>query len=282
MSRAIFIDIDGTLRNSKREVTKETIEAVKKMKDIGINIILCSGRPRRYVENIAKTCLASKYIISLNGAEIYDYENDKIIYSKPIEKDDTAKIYNISQKSDVACIMNTSNGSRVTNIRYEVDGTETVINNSITEFLVEDSVNQCTVTSKNHNNIARIIPSIEKMENVKIINRHKSFIEESYPKDGNIYIDIVHKKISKGTAIEELCKYLQIDLAKTIGIGDSQNDIEMLETVSCKVAMGNATEYIKKISTKQIDTNDNNGVAKFLEEIYQNTLKYTKDKEYER
>ena len=77
MIKAIFIDIDGTLRDSDRNLSSRTINAVKKVTDKGILVILCSGRPRRYTEQISKECFASKYIITSSGGNIYDYVENK-------------------------------------------------------------------------------------------------------------------------------------------------------------------------------------------------------------
>ena len=77
MIKAIFIDIDGTLRDSNRNLSAKTIETIKKVSEKGILVILCSGRPRKYTEEISRKCFASKYIITSNGGNIYDYEQNK-------------------------------------------------------------------------------------------------------------------------------------------------------------------------------------------------------------
>lgn len=86
MYKAIFIDIDGTLRNSKKEISKRTINSIKNITDRGIFVILCSGRPRKYTEDISKECYASKYIITSSGGNIYDYEENKILYVNIMNK----------------------------------------------------------------------------------------------------------------------------------------------------------------------------------------------------
>ena len=57
MIKAIFIDIDGTLRDSNRNLSTRTIKAVKDITDKGVLVILCSGRPRKYTEQISRECL---------------------------------------------------------------------------------------------------------------------------------------------------------------------------------------------------------------------------------
>ena len=64
MIKAIFIDIDGTLRDSNRNLSAKTMETIKKVSEKGILVILCSGRPRKYTEQISREYFASKYIIT--------------------------------------------------------------------------------------------------------------------------------------------------------------------------------------------------------------------------
>ena len=77
MYKWVFSDIDGTLRNSERKITERTKESIKKLRNNNVGIILCSGRPRHEVEEVSKECGASRYIISSNGAEVYDYISKK-------------------------------------------------------------------------------------------------------------------------------------------------------------------------------------------------------------
>ena len=83
--KAIFIDIDGTLTNSKREVTTVTKEAIKRIINMGIKVVICSGRGNKYVENKAREANTSQYIITSNGAQIYDFNEREALYQKGIE-----------------------------------------------------------------------------------------------------------------------------------------------------------------------------------------------------
>lgn len=66
--QAIFIDIDGTLRTDTRGITKRTREAIQKVIDLGILVVIWSGRPRKSAIQVSKEVGASHYIISSNGA----------------------------------------------------------------------------------------------------------------------------------------------------------------------------------------------------------------------
>ena len=70
MYKIIFIDIDGTLRNDKKEITDRTKVAIHKIVEKGIPVVICSGRPRQYTKKVSQEALASNYIIVCNGGEI--------------------------------------------------------------------------------------------------------------------------------------------------------------------------------------------------------------------
>ncbi len=86
MIKAVFIDIDETLTNSKREVTEKTLDQIKRCIEKGILIILTSGRARKDAINYQKQIGASPYIISSNGAPCYDELEEKEIFIEPIKK----------------------------------------------------------------------------------------------------------------------------------------------------------------------------------------------------
>ena len=112
MYRIIFIDIDGTLRNDKKEITEKTKEAIQKAIEKGIYVVICSGRPTKYVEEVSKEALASNYVIGCNGGEIYDYEEKKTIYLNVLANKEVITLWYIAERYDVQLIM-ISNGKKL-------------------------------------------------------------------------------------------------------------------------------------------------------------------------
>lgn len=265
MYKAIFVDIDGTLRDNNRQLSQKTINTVKKVTDKGILVILCSGRPRKYTEEVSKMCCASKYIITSNGGNIYDYEENRVIYSNIMNKEAILNLYEIANSVDAKFIMNVGEG-RVVNKVTKPDE-EKEIEGNIHEFVYKNDIVQCIIADKDFDKIKNLIPKIEKVKDVEIKNRHKSLIDSSYPRDNTIYCDVANIESSKGNAIEKLCQYLKIDLKDVISIGDDFNDLSMFEKVGLSVAMKNANEIVREKADEITLSNEDNGVAVFLEEI---------------
>ena len=101
MIKLITTDIDGTLLNSYGEVTKENKKAIQKALDKNIDIVLTSGRMPKAILPIANEINSDKYLISGNGASIYDIQNDKIIYNNYITRKKALEIIDICEKNSM-------------------------------------------------------------------------------------------------------------------------------------------------------------------------------------
>lgn len=265
MRKAIFIDIDGTLRNSKKEVTDYTAKIIKKAVDNNYLIVICSARPRLYTADVSKKANASQYIIASNGGDIYDYKEQKVMYEEPIDNEDVIKLYNIAIKSGACIDMDTGDLRYTNRIRHE--DREVLLEEPIEEFLKNHEVIQCVINDPDDKKISGVIPEIESIQGVEIKNRTKYLIDNTVERPPNFFCDVAKKTINKGTGIEHLCKILNIDKDDTIAIGDGFNDLFMFEKVGYKVAMQNSIAEVIKNADQIIHSNDEDGVALFLEEL---------------
>ena len=266
MYKVIFIDIDGTLRNSKRELTNRTISAIKKVMQKGILVVLCSGRPQKFTEDVSRECGASQYVITSNGANIYDYRQHKNLYISSMDKKACIELYNIAIRAGVRLVMNVGPTKVVSKLRKK-DGSETELKTDIETFVNENNIEQCLIEDTDFEKVKPLKEQIEKVKNVEIKNQHKSLIDPNAPREGTIYYDIANIEVNKGNAIKKLCEILDINLKDTIAIGDDYNDISMFKVAGYNVVMGNAIEEVKKYADEITLTNNQDGVAIFLEKL---------------
>ena len=245
MYKAIFIDIDGTLRNSNEVITKRTVHSIKNITERGVFVVLCSGRSREFTENISRESNASKYIITSNGADIYDYVEKRAIYSNIMSKSAIIQLYEISVKYNLRFIMNVGD-NRVIDKLAPYDNPNEKLEIPIEEFLEQNDVVQCLLTDQEFNKIKEILPYIERIDGVAIKNQHKELINPEAPKTGSAFCDIANEDSSKGNAIIKLCEFLNIDLKDTVAIGDDFNDVTMFNVAGHSVAMDNANDEVKE------------------------------------
>lgn len=229
MYKIIFIDIDGTLRNSQKEITERTKKAIKKLVEKGIYVIISSGRYRKYTENVSIEALASDYIISSNGGEIFDYMNKEIIYENNLDSQTIIYLYNTAQKYELQFIMN-SKDNRVVNYSLN-NNADVILEQPIECFVKNNNSVQCVFVGKNFNKIKQAKCEVEQKKGLKIINLSKVFAQHNILTEKPLFFDVVLEDTSKGNAIKRLCKYLKIDLKDSIAIGDSYNDLSMFKTV---------------------------------------------------
>ncbi|MEE0866629.1 MAG: Cof-type HAD-IIB family hydrolase [Clostridia bacterium] len=265
MIKAIFIDIDGTLRDSDRNLSSRTINAVKKVTDKGILVILCSGRPRKYTEQISRECFASKYIITSSGGMIYDYEENKVLYVNEMNKEALIKLYEIANPEDVRYIMNVGEGRVVNKVKHADQ--EIQLDEDIKDFVYNNPVVQCTIADSDIDKIKNLIPKIDKVENVEIKNRHKSLLDDKFKDDKTVFCDIANINSNKGNAVKKLLEILNIPKEDTIAIGDDNNDLSMFEQVGYRVAVDNAIDIVKEKADEITLSNDEDGVAVYLEKL---------------
>ena len=265
MVKAIFIDIDGTLRYSNRNLSSRTKNAIKKVADKGILVILCSGRPRRYTEQVSRECFASKYIITSSGGNIYDYKENKILYVNEMDKEAIIKLYEITNPEDVRFIMNVGEGRVVNKVKHPDQ--EKKLEEDIRKFVYKNDIVQYTIADSNFDKIKNLIPKIEKVGNVEIKNRHKSLLDDKFKDDKTVFCDVANINSNKGNAVKKLLEILNIQKEDTIAIGDDNNDLSMFEQVGYKVAVDNAIDIVKENADEITLSNDEDGVAIYLEKL---------------
>jgi len=266
MYKIIFIDIDGTLRKNDKTISKITVEAINKVTKKGILVVLCSGRPQKYTENISKKCNASRYVITSSGANIYDYEENKIMYLNSMNKEACVELYEVAKSNNVRFSMNVGERIVTTRLKY-FDGSEIELSEDITTFVEKNDVLQCNIADKDFDKMKNVIPFIERVKNCEIKNRHKSLLNSNEAKLGDIYCDVSDFNTCKGNAVKKLCELLNIDEKNAIAIGDDYNDISMFKVVGYSVAMENSSDEVKSYADHVTKSNEEDGVAIFLEKL---------------
>lgn len=266
--KLIAIDMDGTLLNSENEISQRNKESIKTAASLGINIVLSTGRLFKSAYQYANDLEITSPIISCNGAYVTEKDVSKIMYKAPLEQDVSMKVIELSEKEKI-------------NYYFLNDSTFYISEvNSYSEFFQEWSkkadlkIGEDIIILKEplkavkENNIKvykfifieedkdKLIKFKEKLKGISGIEVVSSWWNN---------IEVMKKGVSKGSALKELCKKLDIDKEQVIAIGDNENDISMLEFAGLAVAMGNGDDKVKKIANYVTDTNDNDGVGKAIE-----------------
>lgn len=267
MIKTIFLDIDGTLRNSNKEITQKTKDVLKKCSLYGISAILCSGRSKEYAYKIALEACASKIVIASDGAEIYDFNYNKQLYMSFIPNTVCEKIYNISKNYSVNMFIDTTNGQFTNDIERHSDTVNYVYD--LKEIIKNNKILHIHFSSHNYESANSFIDKLKNIDNIKITNNEKVFVF-----DNQYYVFVSTKTSCKGLAIKKYCEMFHISKNETMSFGDELNDIEMFMQTGYSIAMKNANPLLKTYATDITLSNDEDGVAIYLEN-YLKTAKLT-------
>jgi len=260
--KALALDLDGTLTNSKKEITPLTQAAIIKGMGKGIKIILASGRPVLGIEPIAQRLNLYKnggFIAAYNGGQIIDCHKNKVIFEKLLPFEYYGEICELARKFDVHALTYDQNGviAESDQARYvikeafnnaipikKVERLEKVITKPVVKFMIVGEPD-------------KISPTLEfaKREFGGKIN---VFLSEPY------FMELTSPGIEKASALEHLIKYIGVTQEELVAVGDGLNDIPMLEFAGVAVAMENAYDEVKDIADYITLSNEEDGISYFL------------------
>ena len=256
--KIVFTDFDSTMTIENGIVDIKNKVIFERLAEVGIPVVINTGRPLNYIIPKCKQFSTSNYVIASNGAEIYNFKTDKMIYQSVISKELICLLSSLIKKYNLFFMAN-SLKKRYTN--KTTDNIGFILVDDLND--VPDDVSQVILESYDINSMMELRASLKEIQGLKIANKTKHIT------DGKLlYYDIVNSEVSKGNALEILCNYLNIPLDKSMAIGDADNDIEMLMKAGIKVAVANATDNLKKIADIVTLSNKENGVVAVLNDLY--------------
>ena len=121
MKYLIVLDIDGTLRHDNGIITPYAIETIKKIKDKGHYVVLCTARPRYHAKRVNDEIGGSELIICLSGAEIYNSLEDKVIHETFLEQEEVDILYNYAIEQDIRIMFTIEDKEYVTKFTKNED-----------------------------------------------------------------------------------------------------------------------------------------------------------------
>lgn len=258
----IVSDMDGTLLNSKFEVSEENKRALEYFVKRGGIFTIATGRMEAGVERYMGNLPVNAPVILYNGALICDFGTGKLLWSKCLEGD-VKTVLNELLEVFPALGIEVFHGGKVYYLR---ENEETEKHYKKEGFIPE---------------VASIEKVPEPWYKVILTDRPEKLPEvEEYltGKDENFrmvysepqFLELLNRNASKGTALVELSAMTGIPVSNILSMGDNCNDIEMLEVSGMGFAMENANPKLKEVARFKCCSNDEHAakyVVKWLENI---------------
>jgi Cof subfamily protein (haloacid dehalogenase superfamily) len=255
MIRAIFFDIDGTLISGRANTyTDSTRLALEALRNKGIYLFVATGRHVLEIEEEHLIDgLSFDGYITLNGQ--YCFNEKEVIHQNEINKEDVANIIKQIDTHPYPCLFLEKDRMYINLINEYVIKAQKDIHSALPPVM--------DIRRALENPVYQIVPYVD---SIQAETYPLSVLKHSKTTRWNDYgIDIIPKTGSKREGIERVLEYYQIPLEQTMAFGDGENDIELLEYVGLGIAMGNASEKVKKAAAYITDDVEADGIVRALE-----------------
>lgn len=269
--KLLVLDLDGTLTNSKKQITSFTKETLIAAQEQGLRLVLASGRPTYGIMPLAKKLEMERfggYILSFNGGKIINYSTKEVLFEQTLDPEMVPILYKRAWEAGLTIL--SYNGKYILTeyaedkyVQYESFLTKMKIQET-DDFLrdLHQPTDKCLIVGEPED----LVPLEEKLrqEVGRFINVYRS---EAF------YLELVPKGIDKAASLARLLEKIAIKQEEIIAIGDGYNDLSMIQYAGLGVAMKNAQEPIKTNANLVTEhTNDEDGVARFVQKLMEGAL----------
>lgn len=273
--KMLCTDLDGTMLRSDKTISSFSLSVLKKAADQGIVTVPVTGR---HLGGIPESVLEQgvKYAICSNGAGLYDTVNKKVLKEECIPDYVMKELIDVFPELDIMADLFTFEHAysdmRNMDVLKDVDASEPVkayirssrvITDDIKTFYLENNLHVQKITA----NFRKTGSDYKNRDRLREILSQYDCLE--YVTGGANNIEVTARTATKGNCIKFLSELTGISLAETAAIGDTENDISMLNTAGISIAMLNADREVKEICSSCTDyDNDHDGAAKFIEKMF--------------
>ena len=271
--RLIAIDIDGTLLDSKVEISPANLNALRRAHEAGVEIVLGTGRRHMFAMPVAESLGFDLWLISSNGAVTRSTRGD-LFHQDLLPKETASKLCRHMRefrnhmvltfdREGMGAIVCESQEHLYGVIQRWMEKNAPYIEyiSPIEKALTEDPIQ------------AMFCGPIELMQRAQEQLLACDFAAEftllrtQYQARNLCIVDLLNAGCSKGHALERWAKYRGFDRSEVMAIGDNYNDIEMLTFAGHPVIMGNASDDLKQNGWTVTLHNDESGVAAAIEQV---------------
>lgn len=275
MYRMVVTDLDGTLLNDQKQVSKANAKAIQKLKDQNITFVMATGRSDVMTRAYTKQLKNADIVIGCDGAIIRNIRTGEILYENHLSSETCHKTFEICQKyglqyyvfaKDELVSDNPQNERFLIHQKFNqtVEKDQQIpmqVVDDLKEYVKDHIVYKIVVSHNDTNYLDKVAGVVKRETDADAI------------RSGKRVLAVKARGVSKAEAIKKLAQVLEISIKNIIAFGDEVNDIEMLKLVGLGIAMENAEDAVKQAADVIAGNNDQDGVGKELEKIFGNAGK---------
>lgn len=264
--KLLGLDVDGTLLNDEREISKRTLAALLKVQQMGVRIVLASGRPTYGLMPLAKTLELGNYggfVLSYNGCQIIKAQNGEILFERRINPEMLPYLEKKARKNGFAIFTYHDDTLITDSPDNEYIKNEALLNNL--KIIREDEFStaidfapcKCMLVSDKE----KALIGLEQHWEKRLAGTLDAFRSEPY------FLEVVPCGVNKANTLGALLEHLGVTREEVIAVGDGVCDVTMLQLAGMGVAMGHSQDSVKVCADYVTASNEEDGVALAVEKL---------------
>lgn len=251
----IAFDMDGTLLNSKKEIDSSTKDAIKRAIKAGKHVAISTGRCLPELKDVMPEIPDVRYVIAVNGAIVYDYFENKYISRVPVDDDSVEEMLEILKDEDVMIQMHSDKSYVQKDKQAHMDLYNMGVYQKFFDRVATKVDNLRETYLEERFPVYKFNVYPRYIEQREIFRNKFSHLPLTFAYAEIASLECSQTGISKASGLRALCEHLGTDISKAIAVGDSDNDLAMLNEAGLSIAMGNAS--VNAINAADVIVNDN-------------------------
>ena len=264
--KLLVLDVDGTLVNNEREISKRTLATLLKVQQMGVRIVLASGRPTYGLMSLAKALELGNYggfIISYNGCQIINANNGEILFERRInpemlpylEKKAHKNSFDIFTYHDDTIITDSPENEYIRN-EAQLNDLNIIVEDEFSTA-IDFAPCKCVLVGDDE----KALISLEEHWKKRLDGTLDAFRSEPY------FLEVVPYGVNKANTLGVLLEQLGVTREEIIAIGDGVCDVTMLQLAGMGIAMGHSQDSVKVCADYVTTSNEEDGVAQAVEKL---------------
>ena len=271
--KLVALDLDGTLFANSSRISERNLTAIRSITDKGIHVVISTGRPFEGIPFDQIKGTGINYAITANGSGIYEISTGKCLYENAMDEELVTPILNFLLTRDihmdafiggkgytpVQCVETAQKLTVPSSIKNYIITTRTRLDN-ILQFIHENQLKVQKMTLNFYPAADGTLIDRETVRKFLVSNPSITTVCGGYNN-----LEFTRADANKGVGLRKLAEILGVNPDATMAIGDTENDLAIIEAAGIGVAMGNATDAVKARADYVTTTNTKDGVAAAIE-----------------
>ena len=260
--RLVAFDLDGTLIGRGTGVSRRVLDCVGRMLSAGVRGCVVTGRMYKAALPFVRELGLDGPVICYQGAAVVDSSTDEVLRDVPLGNREVLELVRLFDGDRVHLQLYRNDNyycearSRFSDLYAEITGFEPVVVDSLAATFAGSPATKAVVVAD--------VPEAESQERrLAEYFGARAYVTRSYPE----FVEVLNRDVDKGEALRFVAARHGIDMRDVLAIGDSWNDVPLLEAAGIGVAMGSGPPELLAVAAEVVAGVDNDGVADALEKF---------------